>query len=154
MAGGGGCRHISSMLSQAMAGGSRGSGLPATRLPTPSTWSGLNAGMRGNGGQVAMAVCDFGPMTSRRWRAGDAGGRQGGLVLAWDLFRIYAFPCQLNFFTSVPILPTKIRHRICESKHLKTVKLKNVPKLSQTFTHKPSRSGTTFNHNMLRHFFS
>ncbi|MBW1795274.1 MAG: hypothetical protein JRJ38_12745 [Deltaproteobacteria bacterium] len=28
--------------------------LPATRLPSPSTWSGLNAGMRGNGGQVAV----------------------------------------------------------------------------------------------------
>jgi hypothetical protein len=32
------------------------SGLPATRLPTPGTWSGLNASMRGNGGQVAMAA--------------------------------------------------------------------------------------------------
>ncbi|MCK4485866.1 MAG: hypothetical protein KAU38_03785, partial [Desulfobacterales bacterium] len=64
--------------------------------------SGLNAGMRGNGGQVAMAVCDFGPMTSRRWQAGDASGRQGGLVLAWDLFRIYAFPSQLNFLPASP----------------------------------------------------
>jgi len=56
------------------------SGLPATRLPTPSTWSGLNAGMRGNGGQVTMAACDFGAMTSRRWQAGEAGGHLGSYV--------------------------------------------------------------------------
>ncbi len=57
----GGCRHISSMLSQALAGGSRGSG--------------------------------------------KAGGRQGGLVLAWDLFRNYAFFCQLNFLPASPFSP-------------------------------------------------
>ena len=34
--------------------------------------------------------------------------RQGGLVLAWDLFRIHPFLCQLNFFTSVPITRPKI----------------------------------------------
>jgi len=118
------------MLCQAMAGGSRGSGLPATRLPSPGTCGGFNAGMRGNGGQVAMAVCDFGPMTSRRparhchvsrhcsypasvalaggWQAGNAGGRQGGLVLAWVLFRIYAFLCQLNFLPASPFFFRKV----------------------------------------------
>ncbi len=43
-----------------------------------------------------------------RFRADDkqamAGGRKGGLVLEWDLFRIYAFPCQrqLNFLPAFP----------------------------------------------------
>jgi len=46
------------------------SGLPATRLPSPGTCGGFNSGMRGNGGQVTMAACDFRAMTSRRWRAG------------------------------------------------------------------------------------
>ena len=34
----------------------------------------------------------------------DAGHRvrQGGLVLAWDLFQIYAFLCQLNFLPASP----------------------------------------------------
>jgi len=97
--------------------------------------AGFNAGMRGNGGQVAMAVCDLGPMTSRRparhchvcrhcsypasealaggWQAGDAGGRQGGLVLAWDLFRIYALLVNLIFYQrphSSPFFPTILPH--------------------------------------------
>ncbi|MBW1793112.1 MAG: hypothetical protein JRJ38_01555 [Deltaproteobacteria bacterium] len=30
------------------------SGLPATRLPSPGTCGGFNAGMRGNGGQASI----------------------------------------------------------------------------------------------------
>jgi len=44
--------------------------LPATRLPSPGTWSGFNAGMRGNGGQVAMYASIVAAQRGWRWQAG------------------------------------------------------------------------------------
>ncbi len=70
------------------------SGLPATRLPSPGTCGGFNAGMRGNGGQVAMTACDFRAMTSRRWQAG---GHLGSYVTSQlEQLSVVEFPKEIK----------------------------------------------------------
>ncbi len=74
------------------------------RVPTHK----LNA-VSGDGRQVARLRPARHCHGCVRFRADDkqamAGGRQGGLVLVWDLFRIYAFLCQLTFLPASPLPP-------------------------------------------------